>query len=465
MSATTATIRMLRLNELGDCFLVSFETEGKTSHLLIDCGSFRNGAPSIKRLQTVTAFIGEQLNGAPLDVVVATHQHNDHVSGFCHCQAEFKKLKVGQVWLSWLDNPRDRLARDIGEKFQNITRRLALARDATKGLKGLNIQTKEALGRVEDMLGFFGISAGGEAPQVPAKGVAALKKLGKQDPQYLKPGRSLDMPGQPPGSVRVHVLGPPRDEELLYRKNPRSGESYDHNLAVASMQAAKFLDAVVGEPEDVDIEEENYPFNLHFKFLGSKDSTALKRLQRSYGADALRKIDYDWLQQAEALALYLDTYTNNSSLVLAIELVESGKVLLFAADAQIGNWRSWNEVKWEDRNVSTDDLLARTVFYKVGHHASHNATLVETFEKMTHPDLVAFIPVHKQDPNIRKAGGWKMPAKKLFDRLKEKTSGRVLQMDNVNPPDCDPSKEPAKSAWKRVKIAPTITKDSIEITL
>ena len=26
----------------------------------------------------------------------------------------------------------------------------------------------------------------------------------------------------------------------------------------------------------------------------------------------------------------------------------------------------------------TDDLLARTAFYKVGHHASHNATLVAT---------------------------------------------------------------------------------------
>ena len=30
--------------------------------------------------------------------------------------------------------------------------------------------------------------------------------------------------------------------------------------------------------------------------------------------------------------------------------------------------------------VTTDDLLARTVFYKVGHHASHNATLVALFE-------------------------------------------------------------------------------------
>ena len=126
------------------------------------------------------------------------------------------------------------------------------------------------------------------------------------------------------------------------------------------------------------------------------------------------------MQQAEALALYLDTFTNNSSLVLAIELVESGKVLLFAADAQTGNWASWKKVKWERSDVSTDDLLARTVFYKVGHHASHNATLVEAFEKIGHPELVALIPVHKKDPNITKKNGWKMPARNLFKRLVEK---------------------------------------------
>ena len=30
-----------------------------------------------------------------------------------------------------------------------------------------------------------------------------------------------------------------------------------------------------------------------------------------------------------------------------IELLKSGKVLLFAADAQTGNWLSWADVKWQ----------------------------------------------------------------------------------------------------------------------
>ncbi|TIM05499.1 hypothetical protein [Mesorhizobium sp.] len=42
-----------------------------------------------------------------------------------------------------------------------------------------------------------------------------------------------------------------------------------------------------------------------------------------------------------ALALDMNDATNNASLVLAFELGKGGNVLLFAADAQRGNWLSW----------------------------------------------------------------------------------------------------------------------------
>src|SRR5258708_778196 len=77
----SARICMYRLNELGDCFLLTFTSDAASSRLLIDCGSFRNGGDSIVRLKTITAKIKEALNGKPLDVVVGTHQHNDHLSG------------------------------------------------------------------------------------------------------------------------------------------------------------------------------------------------------------------------------------------------------------------------------------------------------------------------------------------------------------------------------------------------
>src|SRR5882757_3038557 len=102
MSKTSAKIQMYRLDELGDCFLVTFTSGAQSSRLLIDCGSFRNTAASIKRIKEVIADIGTAVGTQGLDVVVGTHQHNDHLSGFVHGEKEFKKIGIGQVWLSWL---------------------------------------------------------------------------------------------------------------------------------------------------------------------------------------------------------------------------------------------------------------------------------------------------------------------------------------------------------------------------
>lgn len=468
---------MYRLNELGDCFLLTFTSDAASSRLLIDCGSFRNGGDSIVRLNTITAKIKEALNGKPLDVVVGTHQHNDHLSGFVHCEPVFREMKIQQVWLSWLDDPIDPKARVIGEAHDNLKLQLAAARDTLHpALKGKTVARPAAARALEvlgDMLTFYGAAAAGTPPEVPRKGVGILKSIGQRAPEYLRPGRTLEMPGLPPGSVRVHVLGPPRKENVerkddpLYRKDPRTGESYDVALASVALQASRFLDATKRGKVAASAEEENYPFNEISKRRSGKQPAALRAIIHRYKhpAEAWRRIDDDWMQQAGALALFLDTFTNNSSLVLAIELMQSRKVLLFAADAQTGNWASWKEVKWENSEVTTDDLLARTVFYKVGHHASHNATLVEAFEKMSHPDLVALIPVHKKDPNITKKNGWKMPAKNLFKRLVKKTHHRVLQMDNKNPTDCNPNNDPAKGAWKRIGIKPKVTEFSIELEI
>ena len=467
----TAKISMYRLDELGDCFMLTFSAGESKSRMLIDCGSFRNSAASVERLAKVTKAIAADLEGTLIDVVVATHQHNDHVSGFVHCEQAFRDMGVGQVWLSWLDNPKDKKARKIGDEFNNLLLRLhrlaATARPDAPRLAGARHVAASSLGVLHDILGFYGANDV-DPPELPANAVKILKTLGTREPEYLKPGRTLDMPGLPPGSVRVHVLGPPTKESDLYRKDPRKDESYDPALASANSLAMRLFEATQEDGTKQSADTEGYPFNQRYKRrTRAAQSAALKTLMAQYrepGA-AWRTIDEDWMQQAERLALFLDTYTNNSSLVLAIELVASGKVLLFAADAQVGNWASWAGVHWDDPSVSTDDLLERTVLYKVGHHASHNATLVSAFEQMGAPDLVALIPVNKKDPNIAKKNGWKMPAKNLFTHLKQKTGGRVLQMDCVNPPDCDPAVNPAKAAWKKIGVTPRSTDLAIEVEI
>jgi beta-lactamase superfamily II metal-dependent hydrolase len=473
MSAqVTAAIRMYRLNELGDCFLLTFVSGDRTSRVLIDCGSFRNGHASRQRLDQIVASIAEATGGAPLDVVVGTHQHNDHVSGFVHCEDAFKVIGVSQVWLSWLDDPSDVRAREIGKDFNNLLLRLtearrALARNPRSG-RGGGEQLSRTVAALNDALGFLGATDDATPPEIPANAVKILKRLGASKPRYLRPGRSLDLPNLPPGTVRVHVLGPPRDDARLFRKDPRKGESYDHAMVSANLMATRFLDAARRAGAGTSRSDEHYPFNDQYKNTNpTAGAAALRTVNGRYRrrTERWRTIDDDWMQVGEALALFMDRFTNNSSLVLAFELVESGKVLLFVADAQVGNWASWANVQWQDGDVSTGSLLSRTVLYKVGHHASHNATLVDVFEQMTSPDLVALIPVHKQDANIRKTNGWKMPARNLFNRIAERTQNRVLQMDDDNPAECNPKVNPARAAWKRVGIKPVIHKTYIEVQI
>ena len=56
----------------------------------------------------------------------------------------------------------------------------------------------------------------------------------------------------------------------------------------------------------------------------------------------------------------------------------------------------------EPTKVTSSALLARTVLYKVGHHASHNATLREKgLELMQSDELVAMIPVDEEQAHAQ----------------------------------------------------------------
>jgi hypothetical protein len=157
---------------------------------------------------------------------------------------------------------------------------------------------------------------------------------------------------------------------------------------------------------------------------------------------------------------------NNTSLVLAFEFKKSRKVLLFVGDAQRGNWISWTNGSWKDgpETISVRDLMSRTVFYKVGHHGSHNATLHGTSDD-EYPNLdwmakgkfaseftamITAVPAwaYKQHPP------WRHPLPSIKTALLEKAAGRVFQTDTdtVEPP------APADQDWRdfqsRVRIDP-----------
>lgn len=163
---TSINVKMYRVGELGDCFLLTIQHDSITKHMLIDCGSFRNGGESIKRMRLIAEDIQRKLKGGKLDIVVGTHQHNDHVSGFVHAEDLFKSIQVEQVWLSWLDNPRNKQSTAIGESHLEL--RKAIVKASDKMLQMAKTKSGRVAGTpaarkmmethnlVSEVMGFFG---------------------------------------------------------------------------------------------------------------------------------------------------------------------------------------------------------------------------------------------------------------------------------------------------------------------
>ena len=67
---------------LGDCLLLRFaKADGKSFNVLIDCGLISVASDAAATMARVATDIAQACGGR-IDVVVMTHEHWDHVSGF-----------------------------------------------------------------------------------------------------------------------------------------------------------------------------------------------------------------------------------------------------------------------------------------------------------------------------------------------------------------------------------------------
>jgi hypothetical protein len=430
---------------LGDCFLISFDVGRQEKHVLIDCGTLGATTTGVKLADAVRDI--RAVTNDHLHAVVATHEHWDHVCGFGSLDGEFKKIAVDHVWLAWTEDPTCPLAQRLAKLKKDLGATLGAA--ATALGASANAASAAQGQAVADILGFFG-EAAGEAAGAAAFGEsldAAMQfvrtGLGVE-PRYCKPGDGLfDEAGLP--GFRVYVLGPPMNEAAIADLGEH-GSSELYAVAAGLGAGARGHNerrADEGAPtDDASGTEVSVPFDARFRH--PRESPVIQHLlEKTYLSDeqAWRRIDEDWLHVATDLALQLDSATNNTSLVLAFERIADGKVLLFPGDAQQGNWRSWHAaaLTWTvpgaaglTKKVTAADLLARAVFYKVGHHASHNATAkVAGLEHMrSRAELTAFIPVDRAVALGRHPrGSWKMPARALYRRLLEQCNGRVVRSD------------------------------------
>jgi hypothetical protein len=112
-------VRMYRQG-LGDCFLVTIpRKKGTPFYAVIDCGVILGTKDSGKVMTEVVEHI-IQTTGGHVDLVAATHEHWDHISGFGQAREVWKdktRLTVGEVWLSWAEDNKNSLARKLrGER-------------------------------------------------------------------------------------------------------------------------------------------------------------------------------------------------------------------------------------------------------------------------------------------------------------------------------------------------------------
>ena len=488
--ASGVTIRMYRQG-LGDCFLLAFPTRqaGQAFYMLIDCGVIFGTQNPSQVMQAVATDI-EAATGGDIHLLVATHEHWDHLSGFIQAGEIFQRMRIHNLWLAWTEDPSDKLAQQLRTEFQRDHQALHLAVNRARD--------PESVEPITNLLHFFGDPSVAPGNALNSSNTAttgaALNAIrafvSKMDaaPEYRRPGEEpLSLPrasGLPEVSgVRIYVLGPPQDEKVLKDINPtvKGREVYTKGSALTARTAFYMAvqDQAQVSPADQELRELSFPFDqvlriprieakqyeffrLHYGFDESTpgEKAAQDGQQNARRDDqAWRRIDDDWLGAAGDLALQLDSYTNNTSLALAIELVNTKKVLLFVADAQIGNWLSWDNLSWSVpdpigamQTIRVGDLLARTVLYKVGHHGSFNATVrglsavPKGLELMTSPDLVAMIPVNREMALKKR---WDMPFDPLLQRLEEKTSHRVMRVD-----DAYPKQQPvgmSNAAWQSFK--------------
>ena len=364
-SPTKATLRAFNVG-FGDCFLLSFAYAKDSRHVLIDFGSTRAPPGAAKNyMADIAAKIGLLTNNK-LHMVVATHRHKDHISGFA-TTAKGKSsgriiagLKPELVLQPWTEDP------DIAE---DATGPAAGPRAFVRSLAGMNGFAEQVhrftadkspeqgrkLGFSESEWNFLGFV--GENNVSNKSAVKNLMTMGKRKPRYLHAGQSADISGILPG-VELLVLGPPTVDQHP-NVSQQKAENAEQYWQLASMRGvAGGLDSG-GEPGAQPV-----------LFPGHAVATAP---HARWAEHRLAKMRKDMLF---SMVTALDDAMNNTSLILLFRA--GGKSLLFPGDAQWENWQ------YALSNPAYVKLLKEVDLYKVGHHGSRNATPKSLWELFNH---------------------------------------------------------------------------------
>jgi len=362
----------------GDCFMVTIPTADRRLRILFDCGSIARD-PEVEMedvLQQLWADATDPSEDQPrIDVVVGTHRHRDHVSGFA--KPGWDDVVVGEVWMPWTEHPTNVEAKRIRETQSRLAASLhsslqaslsAAANDIEReGIKSLVHLAANALSNAQAMSMLHEGFAGSPKRRFLPEDGAAMQ---------------LDCPVLP--GVTVYVLAPSRSKDVIRDMDPPVGQSY--------LRLAGALDNSEETPHPFApgwrIDLETWTDATQGVASVAPDSPVARILGQRTGhiprpnppqlSEADRKALLTVGEMNQAVAVSLDKAVNGTSLMILLRIGQA--YLLFPGDAQ---WGSWQAVLRDD---DLRRLLQKVTFYKVGHHGSHNSTPIEFVEKVVPAD-------------------------------------------------------------------------------
>ncbi|PYT09395.1 MAG: hypothetical protein DMF60_02645 [Acidobacteria bacterium] len=340
------TIRMYNVG-FGDSFLVVFPAPDRARKVLIDCGVHFAGrnpkAPINEIVKQIVADVTEE-GGPRIDLVVCTHRHQDHVEGFDN--PLWEDVNVGEVWMPWTEDYKDPRAREILEKQSTKAKKLDLVLDKMIASPSRFGFSAKKVSELEMLKAFTANSLSNTAAMATLHdGFKGRKNIPRRYLPNKKRALNSFEPEFLPG-VTAHIMGPSRDPEVIRDMDPSSDEQW-----LRMMESMSTSDYERHRPFHDDWSR---PINRH-----DPKHTLLS-------AEELKMIDDIGEGTELSVAVKLESAVNGTSLMMMFEM---GKAcLFFPGDAQNGTWKAaLNDPEWRE-------LMARTNFYKIGHHGSHNAT-------------------------------------------------------------------------------------------
>jgi hypothetical protein len=382
-SMASIKIRMYRVG-FGDCFLLSLPVgQGVAAdlrHFVIDCGV--HGQGNIGTIGDAVDDIGK-VTDSKIAAVIATHSHQDHISGFSD---KFTGFEIGEVWLPWCEDPKDELANKWRKKQAALTLRLEehFAAQAKAGAKDAGTAArKSALAAIANLTSntkAMGLLRGGFNVGATVRFLSGGDKM--KDAAGIK-------------GLNIDFLSPPRDQKFLARMDPPAGQGY--------LRFGKNGNAV----ESTSLK----PFPSKWAMSYGAGDTPLEKKEET----EIQKEICD--TSLDALAFALDSAKNNTSLVTLFEY--KGQYLLFPGDAQYGNWQYWLD------GNDADEILSKVSFLKVGHHGSHNATPRSAVAGLTPGGFAAMVSTQSVP--------WdSIPRVPLMEALARKTKQKIVRSDWID---------------------------------